>query len=151
MGRGNSTMNRDTNPWRQQAGRVGRPFQAVPGRGASMTAPSSGSFHKVERNSFRSRCMNAPWSAGWRPFRADDRVLGESSQGFTLGYRMTPRCGYARPTRSRRPDHGPKRAEFECPVRNMRSAGAAAAVRPAEVRQPKCHNHANEPMRRSRR
>ena len=52
-------------------------------------------------NNYRSysaaaRCHLVEANAEWRPFRADDRVAVARSQGCALGYRMTPRCGYAR-------------------------------------------------------
>jgi hypothetical protein len=80
------------------------PFDGVEQLGAELFL-----LRRAERRSARIGSFNALRFAEWRPFRADDHVVVTISQGCALGYRMTPRCGYARRMR-RRPEEGPKGA-----------------------------------------
>ena len=72
---------------------------------------------------------------------------GRVPRAAALGYRMTPRCGYAPPTRGGRPDDGPKGAEFESPGRSPGSASSLIVVSPNGARLD--HERVKAPARRS--
>jgi hypothetical protein len=84
-------------------------------------------MERAQRNSSRNGRLDGLRFAGWRPFRDDERAVVTSSKGCAMGYRMTPRCGYARRVRSG-PEVGPKGAEFDSPRALQRSAEQAVKL-----------------------